>query len=340
MEASEFRASIEKAFLTLQKEISTFNAWWPAHVVAGQVWPLAVCGEDAPLRKACDGIEVRASAQGEMIEVAQKAIAALHLEPHQDPKTTLRVPGWFALSAEPTAYVERINQARNTLSDFLDGEMATNYKDFAKTTRMNLRGKLLRGIIHGVSMRHTFRKLHAFDAPPLVLSFIWVGSSTSHTLTTVGAERARLTQLVTKQATKLELAPEETPLHSVLYELDRYRDHVELVIVRAHAPHPRALVHYEKRGRYDAMPHANLPIFFYNPSEQALPQIKALPSYELSEPKSRGRNGTRMTLLNDREENRKLYLYDPNLKSTTSQRLQADVVSTYASSTSPPNKTR
>lgn len=333
MEGAVFRSRVEKAFASLQSEISAFNAWWPLHIVAGQVWQLlSIPGPGAPGCKPSKGITVVAAAPENMIDVAQKAIAALLLEPLQDPKTTLRVPGWVALNAEPTAHVERINQARNTLSDILDAEMEANYSLLAPTTRMNHRGKLLREIIHGVSMRHTFRKLHAFDKPPLVMSFIWVDSSTSHTRTSVKTECARLNQLVDRKAHALNIPCSEVPLNSVLEELRTHKDDVELVIVRSHAPHPRVLVHYEKRGRYDAMPHANLPMFFYNPNGDELPKIKALPSYEPSDAKPpRGRKGTSMTLLNAREENRKVYLAHKNPKSATSPRLQADVVSTYGS---------
>jgi hypothetical protein len=321
---ASLHADLERLFAVLEAEIADFNGWWPRHFRAGEVWPLPphVRGEPFCLERPFS----RVSGQ-ELIATAQAAIAQVRMTTAQNPVTSMRLPGWIALDAPATDRIQRINAARQALSDRLSAQFAGT--GFTAKTIETYRARALRAVIPGVSQTQLFRKLHAFDRTPIVISFIWSGKGgSSRTISTAAKERERLEALINAKAQEQRLAPEEIGLYRELELLRSYADDMKLVIAKPNTPHPRVMLMFDSRSRWDAMPHAALPLFVYCPAEQPLPDVRPLQPYAERTDRRGSHAGTRRTLLSAANPARKIYLFSPPSEAV-SKRLCATVRSTY-----------
>lgn len=329
MQIATFRREIRDRYDELQELIRQFNGWWPQHMRGGEGWRLPVQGRDQCFVPGgggswtwCEGAQ--------LAEEAGRAIAQLELcSTGQNPVTAMRMPGWVALDQPVVAPVARINEARAAIAARVDAEIAA--MNLAASTAANMRGKLLRSVIPGISLRHLFRKLHAFDTPPLSIQFHWAGAGASYTRVTAAAERERLAGLVAAEARSRHIDAEATGHQRELERLAPFRDDARLVVVRPLTPHPRVMLFFSSRSRYEAMPHANLPLFIHCPSGSELPHVRPLPPVtEAGQGGRRGQRGrTQMALISDHNPRRLIYLWQPERKGARQSRLPDAIRSTY-----------
>lgn len=329
MEKALLHAEIEHLYNTIVSEIASFNEWWPQHVRDGAVWKLAVHAKDSEEPFSVDKPFDRFTGPA-LIEEATAAISQLKMSahPNQNPVTSMRMPGWIALTQPPTERIERINAARTTLSNYLDRTF--DGRDLTSRTVETYRSRALREVIPGVSLRHLFRKVHAFDQSPLCVSFIWSGKGgSSSTITNVASERVRLRRLIAVKAKEQGKAEEELGLNRELELLASYTDEEKmLVVVKPNTPHPRVMLMFDSRSRWDAMPHANLPIFLYCPQSEALPDVRELPAFAERTDNRGSYARNHRKLISDFAKNRKLYEYEPSTASKN-PRMAKTIRSTY-----------
>lgn len=307
--------AIKEAVSILQYVLREFNEWWPRHVVHGEVWELALH------RKGMTQAELEAAytqfhrqTGRKAIDLATAAFADLDLREGQDPNRTLRLPGWFALDEPPTVHAQHVNAARTNLEAVI-ANVAEDMRGEGRTVEgKSIRSKLLRTACPGISVRQVFRKVQAFDAKPRTISFIWAGETAAHSLTTVREEIQRL------DALELALSP-EARAQSTMTKFAEAKNHlqtlapdVQLVAVSKAPEHPRAMLYYREKSKYDAMLHASLPLFVYQPSGEGPPRIHELRPFESS--KTATATAARLQGAKILEhESRTLYLHEPTRKS-------------------------
>lgn len=271
--------AIREAVAVLKYVLHEFNAWWPKHVVHGEVWELALHRKGmTPEALEAAYTEFNRRTGKKAIDLATAAIAELDLREGQDPNRTLRLPGWFGLDEPPTVHAQRVNDARAYLQKAitdLAGEMGAKV-----SASKTFRGKLLRSACPGISVRQVFRKVQAFDATPRTISFIWAGETAAHSKTTVGDEIDRLDALdraLSPDARSLTIKTKLAEAKEHLQTMDR---ETKLVAISKAPEHPRAMLYYRENSKYDAMLHASLPLFVYLPRGEQPPRIHGLNPFD------------------------------------------------------------
>jgi hypothetical protein len=110
-------------------------------------------------------------------------------------------------------------------------------------------------------MKQLARHSQAFDVCPRLLVFTWAGHTTGGERIAVGKVREYLDKAAEQQAAKEGVAMEQTQAGAELRRIVNLSDQATLIKYKKVAPHPRAMVYFSGSSRYDAMIHANLPMF-------------------------------------------------------------------------------
>ncbi|WP_295467192.1 DNA replication terminus site-binding protein [uncultured Pseudomonas sp.] len=243
---------IKSAFENLQASIVAFNALWPSRVVAARVWRLPLLAQ----QRVPDLIEVEAFEGSSAVELTQEALLAFHLQPGQAPGTVSRLPGYIALSEPLMAEILAINACKHAFSAAI--EQTRLELELAPEARPRIMRKALGGAFN---TKQLIRKVHGFPDPVRQLTFTWAGHTAGGERVTVAKVREQLKTLALARADREHTALDRTPEWQEHQALIRMADDDILVRHKKIAPHPRAMLWFGEESRYDAMIHANLPVF-------------------------------------------------------------------------------
>src|SRR5690606_3343612 len=124
------------------------------------------------------------------------------------------------------------------------------------------RPRLLRSALGpAFSMMQISRHIQVFDAAPRMVVFTWAGHTAGAEKVRVGAVRELLFTRAQAQAAAENSTVSQTPAGMELRAIVNMHDDDVLHRYKKLAPHPRVMLWFSERTRYDAMVHASLPIF-------------------------------------------------------------------------------
>lgn len=243
---------IQLAFSEMRQAIVLLNERWPSKVINGVVWRLPLLTE----QKTPDLIPVQRLEGEAAIRAAVEALLAFELDIGQAPGTVLRLPGYFVLEDSALEQVRAINERKEAL------------KDAIETTRLELnmikdaRPRIMRRALgERFNTNQLLRKIHSFELPPRMLTFTWAGHTQGTERIPVAELREKLEAEAELRADRERVAIDSTPEWMELRALVHMDAGERLVQYKKVAPHPRAMLWFSGNSRYDAMIHANLPVF-------------------------------------------------------------------------------
>jgi hypothetical protein len=247
-----------------------FNATWPSAAMHAQVWLLPINKEPKGQTKITPMELIGEPA----IEAAKKAILQFEQEEGQHPSTVMRLPGWIGVSRSVLDVAREANAARDHFLDVLAQETASmNMKSLSK-------GKHLRSLLKlPIVVKQIERHIQVFEGVPRRILFTWAGK-------TAAPESIPVKDVIEKIETQLADAvakadmDKERNLRLELKALGFLDTKAELHRYRPIAPHPRVMLYFSKSPRYDAMPHANLPIFVSLDEKQPWPKVDVLEEFD------------------------------------------------------------
>jgi hypothetical protein len=244
---------LESAYEHLKQAVAHLNVQWSTCVISGEVWSLPILSEQVALKEITPVL-----VQGrQAIEISQTMLQQFELEADQAPGTVKRLPGWFLLSDSVLEQIRNVNRMKDVVQAEI--ERVRLKKGLAETARTRLAREALGARI---SLKQLTRHIQAFDATPRLLSFTWAGHTGKTKRVPVGEVRSRLERLAQLQMQGKGIDIQDTPAGTALRVIHNLADHARLVKVEKVAPHPRVNIFFSHRSRYDAMLHANLPLFF------------------------------------------------------------------------------
>lgn len=244
---------IKARYADLMTALQHFNQSWPDKVIDGAVYRLPLLAE----QKAPVAIRVERLEGEEAVAAAQEALTQFELALGQAAGTVMRLPGYFVLSESALDQVLAINACKAALDDSI--EQTRIELGMVKAARPRIMRKAL-----GSSFLKTqlTRNIQAFDAAPRLLLFSWAGHTTGTERISVGEVRQQLSDLAELRADRTGGESElESPEELDLKAIANLADNSDLLKYKKVAPHPRVMVFLSGNSRYDAMLHANLPVF-------------------------------------------------------------------------------
>lgn len=243
---------IQAAYSEMRQEIIAFNERWPSLVISGVVWRLPLLTE----QKTPDLIPVSRLDGEAAVSAAVEALLAFELDLGQAPGTVMRLPGYFLLEESALEQVRAIN----ALKEALDGaiELTRLELNMIKDARPRI---MRRALGANFNTNQLLRKVHAFELPPRMLTFTWAGHTPGTTRILVGQLREKLEAEAQLRSDRERIAIDTTPEWHELRSLVNMDAGEYLVQYKRVAPHPRAMLWFSGNSRYDAMIHANLPVF-------------------------------------------------------------------------------
>lgn len=248
---------IEVAYRVLHEAIAAFNEQWPKLVISGAVWRLPLL----TAQKTPDEIAVELLQGEEAISATQRALLAFELDQRdmatkQAPGTVMRLPGYWLLQSSVLQEVSAINALKEALDVAI--EETRLELNLAKAARPKILRRALKGAFN---TKQLLRKIQAFELPPCKLSFTWAGDTSGTTKLQVGPLRKKLEDEMQLRIDRDGVAPGFTPEWNELKAMAHLRDEEYLVQYKKVSPHPRAMLWFSMKPLYDAMIHANLPVF-------------------------------------------------------------------------------
>lgn len=245
-------SDICEAHARLKDALEVFDQTWPAWVEDGVAWRLPLL----KTQKTPDVIAVQRLDKQEAIRAARQAYGEFERESGQAPGTVMRLPGYFTVGHSVLEQVIQINQLKDELIARV--EQTRLEMNVVKSARP----RILRSALGpAFSMMQISRHIQVFDAAPRMMVFTWAGH-------TAGAEKVRVSDirelLLTRaqaQAAAERCSVAQTPAGMELRALVNLADDEVLHRYKKLAPHPRVMLWFSEKTRYDAMVHANLPIF-------------------------------------------------------------------------------
>lgn len=245
-------SEICEAHVRLKDALVVFDQTWPTLVEDGLAWRLPLL----KTQKTPDVIAVQRLNKQEAIDAARQAYGEFERESGQAPGTVMRLPGYFTVGSSVLEQVIQINQLKDEL-------IAT-----VERTRLELnlvksaRPRLLRSALGpAFSMMQISRHIQVFDAAPRMVVFTWAGHTAGAEKVRVGAVRELLFTRAQAQAAAENSTVSQTPAGMELRAIVNMHDDDVLHRYKKLAPHPRVMLWFSERTRYDAMVHASLPIF-------------------------------------------------------------------------------
>lgn len=306
---------IRNAYIELREALVRFNSQWPAQVVSGVVWRLPLLTE----QKAPDVISVQRYEGKDAVQQAKAALLMLEREAGQAPGTVMRLPGYFEVLDPLLQQAQEINR----LKDAVIGAVESTRLE------MNLvksaRPRLLRAALgSGFSMMQVSRHIQAFDAEPRMLVFTWAGHTAGAEKVRVKEVRERLWASAERQAAEGRCSPDRTQAGIELKSIANLADDDVLHRYKKLAPHPRLMLWFSESTRYDAMVHANLPVFVRAGGD---PRVRELENFDRNNRQAeRPDRKPRVPVISRMN----LYLpADAHQSSGSSERRSASVPSTY-----------
>ncbi|MFT0183157.1 DNA replication terminus site-binding protein [Pseudomonas benzopyrenica] len=243
---------IKNAFEDLKRSIAIFNERWPGKVIAARVWRLPLLAQ----QRVPDHIAVEAFEGSAAVELTRDALMAFHLQPGQAPGTVSRLPGYIALAEPLMEEILAINSCKAAFSAAI--EQTRLELELAPEARPRIMRKALGGAFN---TKQLIRKVHGFPDPVRQLTFTWAGHTAGGERVKVSKVREQLKTLAMARADRERIALDRTPEWQEHQALNRMADDDILVRHKKIAPHPRAMLWFGEESRYDAMIHANLPVF-------------------------------------------------------------------------------
>ncbi|GAB3391844.1 DNA replication terminus site-binding protein [Azotobacter armeniacus] len=243
---------IQDAFIRLQSALHAFNLTWPAHVVAGVVWRLPLLTE----QRTPDTLQVERLVGQEAVDTTRMALAEFERDLGQAPGTVMRLPGYFVVSDSVLEQVRQVNALKDDLAAAIEKlRLELNLVPAARPRLMR------RALGAKFSTKQLLRHIQCFDGAPRLIVFTWAGHTTATGRVSVDKVRETLQASAEARAGRESIRLEDTPEYQELRTLVNMADTEVLTERKSVAPHPRAMLWFTDSSRYDAMIHANLPMF-------------------------------------------------------------------------------
>ena len=245
-------SEIREAHARLTEALALFDQDWPALALEGVVWRLPLLSQ----QKTPDVIPVQRMSDEEAINSARRAFSAFEREPGQAPGTVMRLPGYFVVGGSVLEQVIEINQLKDELIATV--ERTRLEQNLVKAARP----RILRSALGpAFSMMQLSRHIQVFDAAPRMVVFTWAGHTAGAEKVRVGAVRELLLTRAQAQAAEENCSIAQTPAGMEMRAINNMSDDQVLHRYKKLAPHPRVMLWFSEKTRYDAMVHASLPIF-------------------------------------------------------------------------------
>lgn len=243
---------IQNAYQALRLAIVQFNKDWPVLTTRSTAWSLPVLQEN----KTPDVIPVHRMDGQEAVEAAKAAFLQFERMVGQVPGTVMRLPGVIFVRSSVHDRIEHINALKQAV------------KDAIEQTRVELnvqpaiRPRIMRRALGAdFNTNQLLRGIQSFDAAPRLIVFTWAGHTSGTEYKSVGQIREQLELDAAARATREGVPIDQTLEHLELRSLVRMAEDESLVKRKLVAPHPRAMIYLGESTKYDAMIHANLPVF-------------------------------------------------------------------------------
>lgn len=243
---------IQSAFARLQSALYAFNLTWPDHVISGVVWRLPLLTE----QRTPDTLQVERLIGQKAIDATRMALAEFERDLGQAPGTVMRLPGYFVVGESVLEQVRQINVLKDELAATIEKlRLELNLVPAARPRLMR------RALGAKFSTKQLLRHIQCFDGAPRLIVFTWAGHTTATGRVSVDKVREKLQAGAEARASRESIRIEDTPEYQELRALVNMADTVVLTERKSVAPHPRAMLWFTDSSRYDAMIHANLPMF-------------------------------------------------------------------------------
>lgn len=245
-------SDIESAYSTLRLAVVSFNKTWPELVTHGVVWRLPLLTE----QRTPSVITVEMLDGKQAVDAAREAFLQFERDIGQAPGTVMRLPGVFFVRESVLGQVMQINALKDQLKDVIEQTR------IELNVQPALRPRIMRRALGNTfNSNQLMRHIQAFDGAPRLIVFTWAGHTSGSEYKAVGQVRKQLQALAEARADREGISMDLTPEHQDLNSLIRMADEESLVKRKLVAPHPRAMLYLGESTRYDAMIHANLPVF-------------------------------------------------------------------------------
>ncbi|SER72538.1 DNA replication terminus site binding protein [Azotobacter beijerinckii] len=243
---------IQGTFARLQRALYAFNLTWPDHVISGVVWRLPLLTE----QRTPDTIQVERLVGQEAVETTQMALVGFERDLGQAPGTVMRLPGYFVVSESVLEKVRQINALKDEVAAAIEKlRLELNLVPAARPRLMR------RALGAKFNTKQLLRHIQCFEGAPRLITFTWAGHTTATGRVSTAKVRETLQASAEARASREGLQIEETPEFLELRTLVNMADSEVLTERKSVAPHPRAMLWFTDGSRYDAMIHANLPMF-------------------------------------------------------------------------------
>ncbi len=244
--------AIVSAYERLVETVGAFNEKWPALVVGGMIWRIPLLTEQrTPSR-----ISVQVLTGTDAIKAAVEALREFERDLGQAPGTVLRLPGYFMLSGSILDEGRAVNRCKSELVDAIEAERV--FRNVAVSRRSHI---MRQALGKNFSLNQLKRAIQVFDAAPRQITFTWAGHTSGKERVTVGHVREVLLAEAHEKAMATGEPVVNSPQWIDLRSIANMAETDVLDVPKPIAPHPRAMLWFSSRSRYDAMLHANLPFF-------------------------------------------------------------------------------
>lgn len=243
---------IQKAYQALRQAIVHFNEDWPQLATRCVVWRLPVLQEN----KTPDSIPVERLDGHVAIAAAKAAFLQFEREVGQAPGTVMRLPGVIFVSSGVLGRVEQINALKQAVKD------AIEQTRIEQNVQPAIRPRIMRRALgKEFNTNQLLRSIQSFDAAPRLIVFTWAGHTGGTEYKVVAQVREQLELEAAARADREGVPVKQTVEYQELRSIVRMADDESLVKRKLVAPHPRAMLYLSESTTYDAMIHANLPVF-------------------------------------------------------------------------------
>ncbi|TKD35138.1 replication terminus site-binding protein [Azotobacter chroococcum] len=245
-------SEIQDTFARLQSTLHAFNLLWPEHVIAGMVWRLPLLTE----QRTPDTLQVERLVGQAAVDATRIALTEFERDLGQAPGTVMRLPGYFAVSESVLKRIRQINALKDELAAAIERlRLELNLVPAARPRLMR------RALGAKFSTKQLLRHIQCFDGTPRLIVFTWAGHTTATGRVSVDKVREKLQAGAEARASRERIRIEDTPEYQELRALVNMADMEVLTERKSVAPHPRAMLWFTDSSRYEAMIHANLPMF-------------------------------------------------------------------------------
>ncbi|AJE23622.1 DNA replication terminus site-binding protein [Azotobacter chroococcum] len=260
---------IQGAFARLQTALHAFNLAWPDHVVSGVVWRLPLLTE----QRTPDILQAERLSGQAAVDATRRALVEFERDLGQAAGTVMRLPGYFVLRESVLEQVRQINALKDEVAAAIEKlRLELNLVPAARPRLMR------RALGAKFNTKQLLRHIQCFDGSPRLITFTWAGHTTATGRVTVAKVRETLQAGAEARASRENTRIEDTPEYQELRTLVNIADTEVLTERKSVAPHPRAMLWFSESSRYDAMVHANLPVFV-TAAEQP-PEVMELKNFD------------------------------------------------------------